>query len=84
MPLTSTLKPVGQVVTEGGASAANATSERFLVKANMNYWVDVDYSHPTRARKLLLAGETIDIDDQATIDILMRAPEVSYIGNTPP
>jgi len=85
MPLTLPLQMgdgglVSEVLT-GGTTAPQ--SERFTVKTGMNYWINVDYSHPTLARKLLLDGETIDTDDQDTIDILMAAPEIEYVGNTP-
>ena len=71
------------VVELGGESAVDATSERFEVKAGMNLWINVDYSNPSRATLVHSAGDVLDTDDQATIDILLALPEVSYVGNTP-
>ena len=85
MPLTNSLDIDSDVVVEGGPSAQDAPqSERFSVKAGMRYWIDVDYSRPERARQLLAAEEVVDTDDQGTCDILMAAPEITYVGNTPP
>lgn len=85
MPLPYPIALVNGIATEriGHVSAEDTTSQRFEIKTDMNYWVNVDFAHPDRAKQLLLSGETIDTDDQATIDILMVQPEITHLGDTP-
>jgi len=78
------LRDNDSVVELGEDSEVDAEdSERFQVKADMSLWINVDFSNPTRATRVHVAGDILDTDDQATIDILLTLPEIAYVGNTP-
>lgn len=82
MPIALTI--TDEVVEEAPSSASDlGHAHRFTVKTGMRYWVDVDYTRPTRARQLLTAGQHFDTDDLATHNILVFAPEFTDAGALP-